>query len=160
MFAEEMNDNVTLECCVQEVIFQRDGVKVCIVPWAWHCFLGCTQQSHLIKTKLMLRNKYVVKCADVRQLLWLNVILRSLKRFQTNVPWISLSEEVPFKMSVIVLNLRRVVLTRLCCGEFIMSIPKSKYCHNLLTLNQYVCGTQKIDQNKLKLFFHSMWYRN
>ncbi len=124
------------------------------------CFLGCSQQSHLIKTKLMLRNKYVVKCADVRQLLWLNVILRSLKRFQTNVPWISLSEEVPFKMSVIVLNLRRVVLRRLCCGEFFMSIPKSKYCHNLLTLNQYVRGTQKIDQNKLKLFFHTMWYRN
>lgn len=40
MFTEEMNDNVTLECCVQEVIFQRDGVKVCIVPWAWHCFLA------------------------------------------------------------------------------------------------------------------------
>ncbi len=97
MFAEEMNDNVTLECCVQEVIFQRDGGESMYCSWAWHRFLTrmffwMSQQSHLIKP-IDVEKQVCCEVCRCQATALIECNLRSLKRFQTNVPWISLSRK-------------------------------------------------------------------
>lgn len=143
-----MNDSVILECCVQGVISLRDGVKLLCL---FSCLLwintiassnpGTAKSSN--QNQIGVRMKYVITCADVRNLLRLDGILKCLKWFPLEKVYIAY---IPFvyDLWLFLLNLRSAV-GRLC-REFYLFIPKHKNCNPLLTLllfsTTFFFGTQ------------------